>query len=744
MDARLYENGGPIADRGANFADEKPAIDLHRHIALFRRRLRLFMAIALAVFVASVVFTFQLTPKYTAMAEVMLDSRQEKVTNVQDVLSGLPSDTTAVDTEVEVLKSRNLAEKVVAAMKLDQDPEFNSALASKPFWRSFFPAAAPVASPTALEKAHNAVVDRVMSATKVARSGLTYVIKVSFTSKSPSKAATIANAFADNYLLEQLDAKFDATRRASDWLNSRLSGLKMQVEQAEAAVAQYKASHGLMGISGGEGATIAQQEISTLNTQLAQARAQQAEADANLATARQQLARGSIGDDLGASLNSPVISQLRQQRAQISSQVADMEGRLGPRHPDMLKAQRQLADTDAQIQSEIRRISSNLEAQAQVARQRTASIEGSLSNSRGSLAANGTASVQLNDLQRNADSLSTLYQTYLDRFKQTSNQQGLQQSDSRVVSRAKVPTTPSFPNTPLNMALGLILAIAAAIGTMFLVEALENGLYTSEDVEKTIGLPHLGSIPLAATSIDEKEKTKSTVSPTRYVVDKPLSSFAEAFRNIRTSILSSKVGERVRVVAITSALPGEGKTTTCICLGRVMAMGGTQTVVVDCDLRRRTVNRLFSEEPAVGLLEVLAGTTRLEDALVLDEASGAYFLPLAKGDYTPKDVFASAAMDNLLKDLKGRFDVVLLDTAPVLPVADTRVLAPKADVTVFLAQWRKTPHRAVLNAVRQLDSVGAYIVGIGLTQMDMKEQARSGYGDAGYYYRAYKQYYSSY
>jgi capsular exopolysaccharide synthesis family protein len=352
--------------------------------------------------------------------------------------------------------------------------------------------------------------------------------------------------------------------------------------------------------------------------------------------------------------------------------------------------------------------------------------------------------VQLNDLQRTADSLSTLYQTYLDRFKQTSSQQGIEQSDARVVSRAKLPTKASFPNVPLNAALGLVLAIAAALGATFLVEALENGLYTSEDVEKTLGMPHLGSIPLASSTIDNQGKSglKSNTPPVQYVVDKPLSSFAEAFRNLRTSILFSKVGEPVKVVAITSSLPGEGKTTTSICLGRVTAMGGVKTVVVDCDLRRKSVNRIFDQEPSVGLLEVLAGTVKLDDALLLDKASGAYFLPLAKGEYTPKDVFASAAMDRLLADLKSRFEVVFLDTAPVLPVADTRVLAPKADVTVFLAQWRKTPRKAVQNAIQTLESVGADVVGVGLTQMDMKEQARSGYGDSGYYYKAYSKYYA--
>jgi succinoglycan biosynthesis transport protein ExoP len=712
-------------------------VDLHRYIAAFRRRQRLFLGIVVAVFALAMVVTYQIKPRYTATASVMLDSRQEKVVDAQQVLSGLPMDSATVDTQVEVLKSRTLAQKVVDVLHLEQDEEFNP---SKPGLLSMIPGLGG-GRPSA-EQRRQAVVERVLKQLNVKRQGLTYVIGVNFESTSPTKAALIADTFADRYLLEQLDAKFDATRRASDWLNSRLGGLRSQVEDAEAQVQAYRSAHGLM-TTGEAGATITQQEISTLNTQYATAKAEQAEADAKLNTARAQIAKGSNGDDLGEALSSQTISQLRQKRAELSGQVADLAGKYGPRPPEMLKAQRQLADIDAQIQAEIRRVSSNLEAQASVARQRAASIGGSLNSSKGSLATSNAASVKLNELQRNADSVRALYQSFLDRFKQTTAQQGIEQSDARVVSHAKVPTAASFPNIPLNALLGLVLGVGMAIAAMMIVEALENGLFTSEDVEKLLGVPHLGSIPTVASTLDgQKAGDKAKMSPTRYVVDKPLSSFAESFRNLRTSILFSRIGEPIRTVAITSALPGEGKTTTCICLGRVMAMGGTSTVVVDCDLRRRTVNRLFSEEPSVGLLEVLAGTATLDEALIKDEASGAVFLPLAKSSYTPKDVFASAAMDRLLEELRRRFEVTLLDTAPILPVADTRVLAPKADVTVFLARWRATPRKATENALKQLEGVGAYIAGVSLTQMDMKEQARSGYGDAGYYYRSYHQYYS--
>ena len=721
---------------------EKPVVDLHRHIALFRRRLRLFLAVLIGVFAAVILITLQLTPRYTAVSTVMIDTRTRKVVDIQQVMSGLGSDTGTIDSEVEILRSRSLAAKVVDQLDLVHDPEFNGRLKAGRGPTAFIAdllGRTPKGDPYGAD-ARNGAIGKVMNRLKVNRQGLTYVLNVAFQSESPRRAAQVANTFAERYLTEQLDAKFDATRRANTWLSQRLQGLRQQVEAAEHSVEMYKASNGLMGLGGPEGATITQQEISTLNTQLAEARAKQAESDAKLSTARQQLAKGSNGEDVGEALSSPVITGLRAQRASVSGQLADLSGRYGPRHPEILKAQRQLADLDTQIQSEVGRLVSNLDAQAQVARQRTASIAGSLGGSRASLGASNLASVKLNELQRNAESVRTLYQSFLDRFKQTSADQGLEQSDARIVSPAVTPGRASFPNLLLSAVLGLILATATAVGILFVMEALEAGIYTSEDVERTLNTPYMGATPQLRSVLEGGDR-RSRVSPARFVVDKPLSSFSEAFRALKTSLLASRIGAQVKVIAITSSLPNEGKTTTSICLARVLALGGASTLVIDCDLRRRTVNRLFAHEPEVGLLEVLNGACSLDDALLRDEETGAWFLPVSKSSFTPRDVFSTAEMDALLAQVRARFDIVLLDTAPVLPVADTRVIAPKADVVLFLAQWKRTPRKAVENALKQLQGVGAYVPGVALTQVDMKEQARSGYGDASYYYRAYRSYY---
>ncbi len=725
-------------------AEVASTLDLQRVLAALRRHLRLMTGVATVVFAAVVLYTFEQTPKYMADATLMLDTRKQQVVDLNAVMSGLPADSAVVDSEVQVLKSRALAEKVVADQRLDKDPEFNPALAQPGLMDKLlsFGRDQPAAGANdagQVKRSHQAVVSNVADAVGVKRAGLTYLIDVSFTSTDPAKAARIANAFADRYLVEQLDAKFEATQQANNWLNGKVGDLRNQVLAAETAVQQYKIANNLLSA---QGQTLTEQQISTLDNQLAQTRASQAETEARLNTARAQLAGGSTGEDVGAALDSPVIQRLRAQRGEVSQAVADLQGRYGDRHPDLLKAKRELADIDTQIQQEIQRIISNLEAQAQVARQRTASIAGSAGSAKGELAGNNRSLIRLNELERNAESARVLYASFLNRYKETSAQAGLETSDARVVSRAAAPNNPSYPDKGLNLALGLAAALVCGLGAGMLAEALAGGLGTAEEVERAFDLPYLGSIPTLASTLGGAKPPANMRDPVDFVVRRPLSSFAEAFRNLRTSILFSRPGETVKVVAITSSLPGEGKTTTALALARTMAIAGAKVTLVDCDLRQRGVNRILAEEPTIGLLEVLNGTATLQQALVRDEISGALILPLARSAYTPRDVFGTDAMRQLLAELREHSDVVVLDTAPLLPIADSRMVASMADVVVMLARWRHTPRKAIESSLRLLNGSEAYIAGVALTQVDLKVQARTGYGDPSYYHQAYKKYYT--
>ena len=571
----------------------------------------------------------------------------------------------------------------------------------------------------------------------VKRSGLTRIITITYRSKSAGKSARIANEWARLYLSQQLETKFNATKEANDWLNARIGDLRTQVETAETELQNYKIANNLVSSSNDD--TIAQQEVTTLDQQLATVKVDQAESDARLNVAKRQLAGGSTGEDLGEALNSDVIRDLRNQRAILTQHMADLSSKYGPLHPDIIKTKKQLDDIDGQITAEVNRIISNLEGQAQIQRQRTASLQGSVNQARGQLIGNNRATVRLNELQRNADAVSTLYQSYLDRFKQTSSQAGIDQTDARIVSTAGVPLSAATPKKTLALALALVAGLAAATLAVLLRRALDSGMATGSDVEAQLDQPYLGGIIDLPTLLPKGTKA----APRQYLLDKPLSAFSEGFRNLRAGLVYSKLGEQVKMIAITSSLPDEGKTTTSICLARTMAMAGQSVLLIDCDLRRRSLAKALDMEVSNGLLEVLTGAVAFKDAIVSDPVPGVDYLALSSRAAPPKDIFGAPGMAMLLDEARTRYDVIILDTAPVLPVVDTRILLRQADVTVMLVRWRKTPRRAVQTSIGLLADVGVKVGGVVLTKVDLKAQSKFGYGDSMYYFNQYKEYYAS-
>jgi len=723
-------------------ADDR--IDLRNLLSAFRRRLGLFGAIVAALVLLAVLVTARQAPTYQASATVAINTREARVAPEDNgsVLAPLPDSSAAVDTEVQVISSRGLAQRVADELKLQSDPDFNPVLAAQRdaanpglidrlLNRAPEPAPAlPADSPTVRQ----AIVDRLLSGLTVTRVGVTYVIAIGYTADDPTKAANIANAFAKEYVKSQVDAKLSASRQANGFLSQRIEEIRQQALADSAQVQQYRIQHGLLSTSG---ASLTEQEISAYNQQVAAARVEAAADVARLQTARRQLANGSNGEDVGEALTSGVVGSLRGQRAAISANVAQMEQRYGPRYPELLKAKSQLADIDSQIQAEINRVISNLEAKSRVSQQRLSSISGSLGSARGTLTENNRAAVGLNELEQKAAASQALYESYLNKFKQTGAQEGTEQPDSRLLSEARIPNFPSSPNFVLNIALGIVLGVGLGLAAVFVAEMLDTSLTTSDDVERRLGRRYLAGIP----DVRSVPGLRS-ISPVDAVVRNPTSAFAEAYRNLRASLLYGTSRGPVKIVAMASALPQEGKSTTSICLARSAASMGQRVILIDCDLRRRQLNRFIQPgAQSFGLLDVLAGRATLEQACCEDPVTQAVMLPLSTTEVAEEDPFGSEAMDALLERLRESFDLIILDTAPILAIADTRVLATKADVVVLLARWRKTSEHAVRAAIKLLPS-DVRIAGVALNQIHVGKQTKIGFGDPAYYFKKYKAYYS--
>ncbi len=716
-----------------------------------RIRYRMILAAAAAVLVVVIVVLFSLTPLYTGTAVVMLDPRQNNVVDVQAVLSGLPGDQTTILTQVQILQSENLATRVVNKMKLEQDPEFNTSLKwslgrflgpINPLnWLAML--SPPLTPEQQAAATHEAVLELFEKKLNVSQVGLSTAIEIDFDSEDPSKAAALANAVADAYTEDQLNAKFEATQRATQWLSGRLGQLAAQAGAAQAAVEKYKVDHHLTEVTGANGQgtiSVLDQQIAQVNQQLMQAQTDRAAAEATAARVRSLVASGHAAE-VNQVVNSPLIAQLRGQEAQLVEQQAQLASRYGPEHPKMLDLQAEKRDLEAKIGEEISHVVGTSDNDAAVARAHEAVLQDTLARLESQSGVQGTDRVKLAQLEANADSSRSLYDAFVARSKQTQQEEGMQIPDARIISRAAVPLKASFPKKLIILAITFPASLLFGFMVAFILERLDDGFRVASRAEQVLGLPVFATLP----DIADTGKSVAGGAPTTaadLVIDRPLSSFAEAVRGLQMGISLSNVDKAPKVIVLTSAVPGEGKTTTALSLARHIAQTGQRVVIVDADLRRPNIRNVIGNVEGIthDLIDVLRGTATLDQALIPDPKGPAYILPVMSHVKNAPDLVESNAMAKTIAHLRTAFDYVIIDSAPILPVNDTKILARLADAVVFIVRWEQTPRNAAFDAVKALREVRAPIAGVVLTRADTKRFHYYSFGYGSYYY-AYSKYY---
>lgn len=682
---------------------------------VFRRNLLLFTLVTAVIIAAVAIWTYVQIPIYTASSSVLIGLSSEKVVDVKAVTADLSTASDVIDTQVELLGSPTLMRRAADAYAVLRPQNARSA-----------------------PGARSDLVDEIADAVSANRVGLTYVVEINAKSTDPQFATDAANLVAEQYIASQRDAKTGANSDATNFLRQRTQKLAEEATAANAALQQFKIRNGLMSA---QGATMAEQEVSTLNQQIAAAKAELSEKQGRLSAAQSQLTAGGGGADVGAALGSGTIGSLRQSEATASARVAELQARYGPRYPELAQAQSQLREIKSQIQQEIDRILSNLRADVQVAASRLASLQSSQNRATGTLASNNSANVGLNELERRAEAAKLIYETFLNRLRETSAQQGLERADAQISAIAAVPTEPSYPNRRLAALGGVAGGIFGGLLAIALAEYLKGGVRTKADVERRLRVRYAGALPTLQSTLG---KLRATEPPEEYIVSHPFSVFAESFRSIQAFLLLGSGGAgKARVVAITSALPQEGKTTTATCMARAAALGGMRTVLVDCDLRRRGSSDFLIKDDRPGLYEYMRGEVTLDQALVQHEASGMYLLGTSQPQPDSRDPLTPNNLGRLLAELRSRFDVIILDTAPVLGVADARTVAASADRVLLIARWSKTSIHAVEAAIDLLVDAGAKISGVALTQVDITRYASTGHSDTYGYQKKFRGYYTN-
>ncbi len=748
--------GGLPPQEPAPASEPFPLLD-YLQLLWFRRRL--ILIITLLVGLLGYLHVNQLTSIYTARSSLMIGVQDTRPADLDTVLYQRYFGPEALE-EVEVLKSRGLAEKVINRLGLLSRPEFNPVLRAdddgfdvmhwiNPLnwvpqsWKDSLRGARDgelvqvPPSEAELERRRMArAVDIYLSKLGVAPVEFTDIINISFRSPDPRTAAEVANELPEVFIMDKLEAKLEATERVSEWLADQLAELEQKVRDSEQAVEMYRNEHGLTQGARGD---ILTEQLSSINSQLIIARAERAEAEARLAQVNRLIgAEGQGVETAGEVLSSPLIQELRSQEAGVMRRQSELAVEYGPKHPRMLQVGAELRDIRNRIGDEIQKIVTSLENELEVARTREASLGASLREAESQTGAQNREAVQLRALEREAAANRALFETFLGRFKETSSTEGTETPDARVLSRAEIPTGPSWPNRGRTFMIIVLLGFLGACALVFVLHILNPGMFSPEQVEQELGAHAIGVLP----------RVEGKQPPHEHVLEKANSGYVEAVNSLKIALQLSDPDARIKAIQVTSSVPEEGKTSLVLTLGIVLAKTGSRVVIVDGDLRRSSIDRkleLDSDSPGLTDYMIAGDDSGIEPYLVHDERTGVDILRTGDARYvSASDLFASRRMRQLIERLKEEYDYVLVDAPPVMAVADARVIGTIVDKTLFVVRWDKTPKKVARAALELLRKSGTDIAGVVLQQVDLKRYGRLGYGDSGYYYHygRYGQYYS--
>ena len=748
------------SDPAKAFFDDNEMVDVVGMFGALRRRKWSIVIITVLGTTGAYLYGNAVVPIYNAKTTLLVEPTQTGIEELEaTTTSGVTTDFNAIATQIRLLQSRSYQARVMEDLGLFDDPDFNHALAEREeglldkiplqvltepleALADWLPGDWLVARGTAQEQpavlensapsiARERALDVFSNQLELLSDPAAYIINVGFNSTDPEKAARIANRVAEMYVDDQLNNKIFATDRTSSWLEDRLAELEVELREAEERVADFR-SNNLIGA--GQGMTLNQQELSDLNRDLIIARGEMAENQAKLRLIRELRSAGRSVDSIADVVASPLIINLRQQESQLLREEAELSSLYGERHPRMIHLQNEKRNLEEKIAAEIDRVVQTLENNMQVTSTRIATIESQLGNVKSQNVSDQSAEVRLAQYERQAESVRTIYENFLNRFKETREQLEIVQPDVRIVSMASPPTRPTTPGKRIFAAGGFVVSFGLAALLAIILDRFDRGIRSARQIESRLGLSTLSLVP-------RLDRLKKNQKPYQYLMEKPLSAYAEALRGVYMAVKLSNVDREPKVVLITSSLPQEGKTTFAVSLATFAARSHKRVLIIDLDLRHPSVHRELGWQVSGGLVEYMAGERTLEEVIHHDLETGLHFLPIKGQTTNPTDLLDSQKMRLLIESLRDSYDYIVLDSAPLASVTDTRVAALLADKLIFCIRWGQNILGAADESVQALREVNIEPAGAVLTMVDMKKHAQYGYGDIGQYYTQSQKYY---
>ncbi|RXH16939.1 polysaccharide biosynthesis tyrosine autokinase [Bradyrhizobium guangzhouense] len=720
-------------------------------LAYFRRQYWVILGASALCALAGLCYVLTAAPSYTALATMIIDTRKFQVFQQQSMVGDIPVDATAVESQVEILKSENVALSVIRDLKLTEDPEFvgsKAGLVGAVF--DFVGGLFATSTPQSEFELTRRAVRNFQRQLDVRRRGMTYVIEVSFRSLDPERAAQIANAVADAYIVDQLESKYQATRRASVWLQDRIQELRSQASVAERAVLDYKKSNNI--VSAGGGKLINEQQLAELNTQLVTVRGQVADAKAKLDRIEAVVKGGAPDATVADTLNNQVVTKLRSQYLELANREADWSSRYGYNHLAAVNLRNQMREIQTSILEELKRLAESYKSDYAIALQRQNEIQQALRESVSQSQSTNQAQVTLRELESSAQTYRSLYDNFLQRYMETVQQQSFPITEARVITRASKPLTKSHPQTLLVLAFSSVAGLLLGLGIGVFRDVYDRVFRTGEMVEAILDADCISLVPKivpSATVSTEILAQYAAADGPRVIqrgdnilwaaIDAPFSRFAEAIRSIKVNA-DLNVSKASRVLGFTSSLPNEGKSTLAFVFAQLIAQSGARVLLVDCDLRNPSLSRKVALGAEKGLLEVLSNNATLREVVWTDPVTGLVFLPGATKSRVAHshEILAAEGTKAFFEGVSDDFDYVVVDFPPLAPVVDVRTTAHFVDAYVFVVEWGRTQVPVVERALHSARAVGDNLLGVVLNKADIAMMGRYGsYGGKNYYYNSH-------
>jgi polysaccharide biosynthesis transport protein len=715
---------------GAEHQHEAATALVHNWRSITKRKWSI-LGLATVITVLAEVIAYTMTPIYRSTVTLMIEQNKTNVVSIEDIYSRIGSGREYIQTQAEILKSRAVASKVIDKLKLTAHPKFDPRQREDPFWRQILDQLGIRADQPRWtdDRLHKAVLGGFLSRLTVQPVRESQLINVSFESPDRDASATIANAIAETFIENDMEARYQMTKRATDWLDERLSGLKKSLEESERALQQYRDRERIVDTKGlaQSGAT---RQVEELMSSLIVSRQKRVAAE----NAYNQVkdAKGRL-ETLPVVIRNDSVAQLKAIESATEKKVAELSKRYGPEHVRMIQAAAELKQARENTHREIDTVVASLIREYEVARANEQGIERTLVEARSGVQAINRKEFQLNALERNVATNRQLYEMFMSRFKETTAASNVQNNViARIVDAAVPAGGPIKPNKQRIILIALVGGILFGVAVALLLDRLDNTIKSPDDIEEKLGQPMLTMLPLLSGKAAKMVGT--------HYLNEPKSVYSEGIRTARTSVLLSAIDAPSKVLLVTSSVPGEGKSTFAFNLALALAQTN-KVLLINADMRRPPLLETMALDPSKpGLSNAVSGGV---SGGFLQTVPGSSLQVITSGPVPPNplELLSSHRFKSLLKHCAAGYEIIVMDSPPVQLVSDAVVLSKMATGVLYVVKADSTPYQMARRGLQALQSANAPLLGVVLNQLDFKKADRyygaytgyTRYGDAGYY-----------